>query len=131
MKVKFLAQAVAGGVLLLVGLALLVLPGPGLLLVLAGLILLSNAFPRLERFVEPVRVRAMKAVEDSVSSRWRIAGSVVVGLALLASGVVWGLVPALPFSGWQTGSSIIVSGIVLFALLIYSHRRVARRRDSG
>lgn len=131
MKIKFLAQAVIGGLLLVLGLALLVLPGPGLLLVLGGLILLSNAFPRLERYVGPVRARAMKAAEDSVSSRWRIAGSALAGSALIAAGIVWGLVPGLPFSGWQTGSSIIVSGIVLFALLIYSHRRINGRRGSS
>jgi Putative transmembrane protein (PGPGW) len=130
MKIKFLAQAVIGGLLLVLGLALLVLPGPGLLLVLGGLILLSNAFPRLGRYVGPVRARAMKAAEVSVSSGWRIAGSAVAGFGLIAAGIVWGLVPGLPFSGWQTGSSIILSGIVLFALLIYSHRRVNGHRDS-
>lgn len=120
-----------GGVLLVVGAALLILPGPGLLLVLSGLILLSRAFPRLERYVGPVRARAMKAAEDSVSSGWRIAGSILAGLALLAAGCVWGLVPGLPFGGWQTGSSIIVSGIVLLVLLGYSRRQVERRRNSA
>lgn len=127
MKVKSLAQGVAGGVLLVVGVALLVLPGPGLLLVLAGLILLSNVFPRLERHVGPVRARAMQAAEASVSCWWRLAGSVLVGSALIAGGLVWGLVPGLPFGGWATGSSIILSGIVLLALLIYSRRRAGRR----
>jgi hypothetical protein len=45
-----------------------VLPGPGLLLVLAGLIVLAAEFPALERYVDPVRDPAMKAAEDSVSS---------------------------------------------------------------
>ena len=130
MNAKFLLQAVLGATLLLVGIALLVLPGPGLLLVLSGLITLSRAFPRLERFVGPVRERAMKAAEDSVASRWRLAGSILVGLALIAAGIVWGLLPDLPFSGWATGSSVILSGFILFALLIYSHRQVSRRRDS-
>ena len=130
MNVKFLARVVIGGVLLVVGAALLVLPGPGLLLVLSGLIILSNAFPRLERYVEPVRARAMKAAEDSVSSPWRIAASVLAGMALIAAGIVWGLVPGLPFGGWPTGSSVIVSGIILFTLLAYSHRQVRNRRPA-
>jgi hypothetical protein len=130
MNAKMLLQAVLGVTLLVVGVALLVLPGPGLLLVLSGLITLSRVFPRLERFVAPVREQAMKAAEDSVSSRWRLAGSVLAGLALIAAGIVWGLVPDLPFSGWATGSSVILSGLILFALLFYSHRQVRRRRAS-
>ncbi len=46
----------------------------------------------------------MRAAEESVSSGWRIAGSVLVGLFLLAGQhVAWGLVPELPYSGWATG----------------------------
>jgi hypothetical protein len=54
-QVKRVTIAVAGGVVLLVGIALLVLPGPGLLLVLAGLLILASEFPALERFIDPVR----------------------------------------------------------------------------
>ncbi|MGV9909485.1 PGPGW domain-containing protein [Streptomyces tendae] len=130
-SIRRTALGTLGALLLLIGVALLVLPGPGLLLVFAGVVLLARAVPALDRFVAPVRVRAMRAAEESVSSRWRIAGSVLVGLFLLAAGVAWGLVPELPYSGWATGASLLVSGLVLFALLVWSHRRVqaARRRS--
>ncbi|RSD16515.1 PGPGW domain-containing protein [Amycolatopsis eburnea] len=127
-QAKRVLIASAGAVLLVVGVLLLVLPGPGLLLVLAGLLLLASEFPALERYVDPVRDRAMKAAEDSVSSPLRIAGSVLAGLALLAAGIVWGTVRSLPFSGWSTGSSLILSSAILFALLIWSYRRVKARR---
>ncbi|BET45504.1 PGPGW domain-containing protein [Streptomyces tendae] len=130
-SIRRTALGTLGALLLLIGVALLVLPGPGLLLVFAGVVLLARAVPALDRFVAPVRVRAMRAAEESVSSRWRIAGSVLVGLFLLAAGVAWGLVPELPYSGWATGASLLVSGLVLFALLVWSHRRVqAARRGS-
>ena len=130
--VKRVTMSIVGGVILLIGVALLVLPGPGLLLVLAGLVILATEFPVLERHVDPVRDRAMKAAEDSVSSPLRIAGSVLAGLGLIAAGVVWGvrLFPWLPFAGWSTGSSLIVSGFVLFALLAWSYRKVQARRAS-
>ncbi|MEV8127296.1 PGPGW domain-containing protein [Streptomyces sp. NPDC085944] len=130
-SIRRTALGVLGAVLLLIGVALLVLPGPGLLLVFAGVVLLARAVPALNRFVAPVRVRAMRAAEESVASGWRIAGSVLVGLFLLAAGVVWGLVSELPYSGWATGASLVISGFVLFALLVWSHRRVqAARRGS-
>jgi hypothetical protein len=121
-----LALGIAGSVLLVVGVALLVLPGPGMLLVLAGLLLLSRAVPAVARFEEPVRARAIQGVEASVASPWRIAGSVLAGLGLLAAGVVWGTkaISWLPFNGWSTGSSLILSGLILLGLLAWSYRRV-------
>ncbi|MDN5747495.1 MAG: hypothetical protein L0H64_03065 [Pseudonocardia sp.] len=83
-----LLYLLAGGVLLLAGVALLVLPGPGLLLVLGGLLVLSHGFPALRR----------------------------------------GLVPTLPLGDWATGSSLILSGLVLLGLLVFSYRRVRRLR---
>jgi hypothetical protein len=126
--VKRVTVAVGGGLLLLLGIALLVLPGPGLLLVLAGLLVLASEFPKLERYVDPVRHRAMKAAEESVSSPLRVTGSVLAGLALIGAGIVWGTVPELWLAGWSTGSSLILSGIILLALLIWSYRRVYARR---
>ncbi len=129
-SLKRILIAVAGAVLLVVGVVLLVLPGPGLLLVLAGLLVLSSEFRAVERYVEPVRTRAMRAAQESVASPLRIAGSATVGALLIAAGVVWGLVPWLPLSGWSTGSSLMLSGLVVFALLIWSYRRVHARRGS-
>lgn len=131
-QVKRVTIALVGTVVLLIGIALLVLPGPGLLLVLAGLVILASEFPALERYVDPVRDRAMKAAEESVSSPLRIAGSVLCGLALIAAGVLWGLrvFSWLPFPGWSTGSSLILSGIVLFVLLGWSYRKVNARRGA-
>jgi hypothetical protein len=129
--VKRVTIAIVGGVVVLIGIALLVLPGPGLLLVLAGLLILASEFPALERYVDPVQERAMKAAEDSVSTPLRIAWSVCVGLGLIGAGIAWGLIPWLPFHGWSTGSSLILSGLILFALLIWSYRKVKARREAA
>ncbi len=130
-QVKRVTIAIGGGLVVLIGIALLVLPGPGLLLVLAGLLILASEFPALERFVDPVRDRAMKAAEDSVSSPLRIAGSVCAGLGLIGAGIAWGLLTWLPFHGWSAGSSLILSGLILFALLIWSYRKVKARREAA
>lgn len=130
-QMKRVSKAVLGGIVLAVGVVLLVLPGPGLLLVLAGLLILASEFRGLERYVAPVRDRAMKAAEDSVSSPLRIVWSVCVGLALIGAGVVWGTVDWVPFSGWSVGSSLILSGLIVFALLIWSYRTLRARRDAA
>jgi hypothetical protein len=124
---KRTAVLTVGSVLVLGGIVLLVLPGPGLLLVLAGLVLLAREFPAVNRYIGPVRARAMQAAEESVSSPLRITGSVLAALALVAAGVVWGVVPGLPLGGWSTGSGLIISGFLLAGLLVWSHRRVATR----
>lgn len=123
-SLKRVLAAAGGGLLVVVGAVLLVLPGPGLLLVLAGLVVLSHQFPTIGRYVEPVRTRAMRGAEQSVASPVRVACSAAVGLALVAAGVVWGLVRWVPLSGWSTGSSLILSGVIVFALLVWSYRRV-------
>ncbi|MFH9857536.1 PGPGW domain-containing protein [Streptomyces althioticus] len=121
----------AGSLLLLVGVALLVLPGPGLLLVLAGLLVLADQFPAVARYVDPVRRRATRAARESVSTPLRITGSCLAAAALLAAGLFWGVMPDLPFGGWPTGAGLIVSSVVLVALLVYSYRTTRTGADDG
>jgi hypothetical protein len=127
---KRLTVLVSGGLLVLIGIVLLVLPGPGLILVLAGLLVLSSEFPAVDKYIDPIQHKAMEAMEQSVSSPLRLAGSILVGAALIAAGVLWGLVKTLPMGGWPTGSSLILSGLVVWGLLVYSYWRVRTRRAS-
>jgi putative transmembrane protein PGPGW len=127
-----------GWVLVLAGVAALALPGPGLLLLLAGLIVLSQEYEWAERKVEPVKVQAFKVAKLGVSTWPRILMSTVMALGLIALGVVWwqdpevpeiGPVgPDLPLGGWGTGSSLILSGVIAFGLVVYS---VFRFRDEA
>ena len=127
---------VAGVALCVVGIALLVLPGPGLLLVLAGLVLLANEYPWARRMTGPVRRRATQTAALSVASPVRTSATGLCGLTLIGAGLAWILVPALPLGGVAAGSSLIVSGIVVLVLLGYSYRRFRRgsnkpRGDEG
>jgi len=128
-----LVVTVVGVVLLLAGVAALVLPGPGLLLLLAALVVLATEFEWAERRVEAVRDKAFDVSAAGVASWPRIVGSLVSACLVVAAGVVWWLDPQipefwvvgpdLPFGGWGTGIFIVLSGVVALGLIVYSLKR--------
>jgi uncharacterized protein (TIGR02611 family) len=58
---KRIAVTVAGGVVILVGVAMLVLPGPGLLVIIAGLAILATEYVWAERLLRMAKERATQA----------------------------------------------------------------------
>ena len=130
---RSIGRTVGGWLLVVLGAAALVLPGPGLLLLLAGLVVLSQEYEWAERRVEPVRQKAYTVARSSVSSNLRILASALASLAIVAVGIVWWLDPEipeigpvgpdLPLGGWSTGSGIVISGLAALALVVYSVRR--------
>lgn len=122
-----------GWLLIAAGIAALVLPGPGLLLILAGLAVLSQHYDWAARRLDPVKKRALEAAADGVQTWPRILMSASGVAFLLAVGVVWGLHPGAPGwwplpdrwwlpGGWGTGASLIVSGLIAAATIVYSYR---------
>ena len=87
-----------GWVLVVAGLAAMVLPGPGLLFLFAGLAILSQQFTWAERRVAPVKRQAYKTAADGVKNWRRVAISLLLAGGLVALGVVWGIRPDVP--GW-------------------------------
>lgn len=131
----------AGVTLLILGIAGLVLPGPGLLIMFAGVAVLSLEFEWAERRVEFVRDKAMEAAEYGVATWPRIIASALGATWVTGIGVVWIINPTipeiwifgpkLPFGGLGTGIALIASGLVAFALLAYSFRRFRGERPTG
>lgn len=129
-----------GWILVVAGIAALVLPGPGLLMVFAGLALLSQQYDWAERRVEPVKERALKAAAEGVETVPRIVMSVVFALLLVAAGVLWIWGPAAPgwwpvdeswwlLGGWGTGATQVASGLIALAMIVYSVRRFRIRGE--
>ncbi|MFP7762260.1 PGPGW domain-containing protein [Marisediminicola sp. LYQ85] len=128
------AIEVAGWILIVAGLAALVLPGPGLLCLVAGLAVLSLRYSWAERLLHPVRAKAFLLASEGVQSWPRIASSVAGALALVAVGIVWGVGIAVPewwplddgwwlAGGWGTGVTLIASGALALGMIVYSYRR--------
>ncbi len=123
-----------GWTLLVVGVAALVLPGPGLLAIFAGLALLSQQYDWAQKRVDPVRRKALQAAAEGVETWVRIAASCIGVLLLLAAGALWIVGPAEPAwwpfpsalwlpGGLGTGVTQVVSAAIAFSLIIYSYRR--------
>ncbi len=68
-----MAVSLAGGLLVVAGIALLVLPGPGFLLIVAGLAVLATEYAWAQRALNAARRRAEQA-RDAVLRRGRPEG---------------------------------------------------------
>jgi hypothetical protein len=128
-----LALESLGWLLVVGGLAAIVLPGPGLLAIVAGLALLSQQYEWAQRRLEPVKQRALQTAADGVETWPRILLSCLGVSVLIGLGIVWGVGPDAPGwwpvherwwlpGGWGTGASLITSGLIAMALIGYSYR---------
>ena len=131
---KRIGLEVAGWALLVVGIAAIPLPGPGLLGVFAGLLLLSQQYEWADKRVEPVKMKALLGAAQGVESWPKILLSVLAALVLAACGVLWILGPEQP-SWWPlpdlfwlpggiwTGITQVASAIFALGFIAYSYRR--------
>ena len=139
---KRFAVGTVGFVVVALGIVLMPLPGPGVLIVLLGVLILSTQFEWAERRVEQVRDAALRGAADSVKSWPRIALSVLGVVWLLGIGVVWILDPDSP-SWWPiddrwwlpggptAGGTLIFSGLVAGGLLVYSLLHFREREEQA
>ncbi|MDP9445089.1 MAG: PGPGW domain-containing protein [Actinomycetota bacterium] len=133
--VKRFAVTLLGVALLAAGATLMVLPGPGILLIVAGLAVLASEYVWAQRLLSRARKQAVQVQQQAVASRSRTAGSVLFALGMVALGVtmlvvddvswpvaddvvdrVWGAVP---------GAILIVTGTILL-VTTYLTIRAAR-----
>ena len=109
--------AALGFVVLGAGVAMLALPGPGVVVIIVGLAILATEFAWAERALDKTMGRASQAagaVTGNVAGRVLLALS---GCALVAAGVV--LIVGKPFARFHNaGYGLIVAGIAGLATLL-------------
>ena len=109
--------AALGFTVLGAGVAMLALPGPGIIVIIVGLAILATEFAWAERALDKTMGRATSAagaVTGSVAGRVMLALS---GCALIGFGVV--MLIAETFDDWQTaGVGLIVAGVAGLATLL-------------
>lgn len=69
---KRIALEILGWLLVLAGIAALVLPGPGLLMLFGGLAILSQQYEWAERRLDPIKFRALRGAAEGVETWPRI-----------------------------------------------------------
>ncbi len=132
---------VLGWTVVVIGIILWPLPGPGLLIILAGITILARQHAWARRVLDPLREKAVEAARFGVATWPRIVLSALGGVWLAVLGVVWwvspripefevlgvGFGPRLPAAGWGTGLGLIASAFAAWGLLVYSVLRWRER----
>jgi uncharacterized protein (TIGR02611 family) len=131
---KRIGLEVLGWTLLVVGVIAIPLPGPGLLMMAGGIILLSQQYEWAERRVEPIKREALRGAANSVETWPRIIAALTMIALIIAAGVLWFVGPEAP--GWwpvsdrwwlpggkATSISQFFSATLAIALLVWSYRK--------
>ena len=120
---KRLLVFILGVAVLAAGVAMLALPGPGVVVIIVGLVILATEFAWAERMLDKTTTRAAGAATKLTGNR---SGQ----LALAASGVgmiVAGIVVAVFFGEFVVvGTSVAIAGVIGLATL---HPKVQRWID--
>ena len=98
-KATRIGLEILGWLLIAAGVAAIVLPGPGLLLLALGLWVLAKNYQWADRLLDPVKRAAYRGAAESVTSWPRIVLSTLLALAIIAVGVVWASVHHRPVGG--------------------------------
>ena len=112
---KKIGILIVGSVVVLAGIALLALPGPGMIVIIVGLVILAQEFDWAQRLLDIAVERAAGAttkLQESTSGKLALGAS---GLGLIAAGIVIIVV-------WSqyivVGISLIVAGIIGLCTLL-------------
>jgi len=132
---------IIGWTLMVVGVVLMPLPGPGTLILVTGLVILAQNNTWAERQLAPMKRQAYRGAREGVKTWPRVILSALSAMTVMAVGIVfiWGPPPPsfwpLPerwwlFGGAATGLGIVASGLIALGLLVYSVWRFRGDRDS-
>lgn len=122
-----LVVLVAGTAVVGAGVAMLVLPGPGILVILFGLVILTTQFVWAERALDRMTVTTASVTNTASTHR---GGRILLGLSGTTTMVGGGLVVVLIDEHRLAGATALLSGLIGLGTLLPSVRRwVARRAD--
>jgi hypothetical protein len=122
-QMKTVVVAVLGGLLTLAGIGLLVLPGPGFVLVAAGLAVLATRFSWAKKPLDYAKDKAEQGIEEVGKSPLRAAGAAIAAVALIAVGVLALVGVELPFVNALSAVVLIISGLFLIGTIFFARHQ--------
>jgi uncharacterized protein (TIGR02611 family) len=117
---KTAASVALGAVLLLAGIALLVLPGPGFVLIAAGLALLATRFDWAKKPLDYAKDKAQQGVDEVRDSKVKAGLALLCALALVVLGILGLIGVDLPLVNTLTAVMLILSGLFLVGTVVYA-----------
>jgi hypothetical protein len=110
------------------GVAMIVLPGPGVLAIVLGLFVLSLEYEWAARRFDQLRDKAVGAAHTAASNKLGTALSVVGALTMIVGGILWALHDELPLSSWFTGGTVVGGGVLALGTIVWSVLDLRRHR---
>jgi uncharacterized protein (TIGR02611 family) len=126
--VKRFVTAVVGGLLTIIGVVLLVLPGPGFVVIALGLAVLAREFTWAKRPLDYAMKRADEGLNQVARSWVYAALDALAGVVLIAVGVL-DLTVGLPIIEVVGDIFVIPSGLFLVGTVFYARHRRPRRQQ--
>jgi hypothetical protein len=123
------AVAVFGGLLTLAGVALLPLPGPGVLVLAAGLAVLASRFSWARKPLDYAKARARDAIRLLATRPLHAVGTLAAAAAVLALGAVELSRLDLPLVSVWTAPLLMASGVVTIGVVVYA--RCQEQKDEA
>ncbi len=117
--------AVLGTLITLAGIALLVLPGPGFVLVAAGLAILSTQFDWAKKPLDYAKDKANRGVDEVRRSKWRAAFAASCGVVLAGVGVASVAGVEVPFVNLLSAVLLIGSGLFVIGSTVWARTKSA------
>lgn len=121
---KRFAVTILGFALLGLGGAMMVLPGPGILVIVAGLAVLATEYAWARRLLVRAKAKAEKVQAAAVASPARTAGTVLFGLVLAGLGLAMLIVRDLDVLFWSpiTGGVLFITALILLGTTFLTYR---------
>ena len=123
---KTVVIAVLGGLLTLAGIGLLILPGPGFIVIFAGLAVLATRFSWAKKPLDYAQEKAEQGIEEVGKSPLRAAGAVLAALVLIVIGVLTIAGVDIPFLNAFTAVVLVLSGLFLVGSVVLARRQEKR-----
>jgi uncharacterized protein (TIGR02611 family) len=116
------AVTIAGLAITAVGVALIILPGPGFLVIAAGLALLATEYEWARALLRRTRKHAVTAANTATRNVWTTALPVGTAFGMIAIGIAFLVHPSLPFASIGAAVGIMLGGVILLLTTTYAVR---------